>query len=254
MPLTIEVYIQPPEPYVLADSAVVVLDILRATTVHAALFEGGSRAVYPVADFARGCELRDALFDHNLDCYLIGEVDALPPPEADYGNSPTQFVSLGPRDWILVHVTSNGTRALARSTEAVLALSGSLRNRDAACRALLAADLDRINIVCSGDHGGTAPSVEDTVAAGAFVERLTSLAPQADLRGGARLARKLWQDYGRDPSRAFDDSPHADHLRRLGFHADLDYAAALDVDPTVIRLTTDDSGRVVLERVPAVAH
>lgn len=230
-----------------------VLDIFRATTVHAALFAGGARAVYPVADFASGVTLRDQLAAHGLASVLIGEVGALPPPEAEYGNSPTEFAAMDVEGWTVVHVTGNGTRALVGATEADMALSACLRNLGASLRYLLDRGADKLAIVCSGDHGGTAPSVEDAFAAGAFVAQLRRLRPDAELRGGARLALKLYHAYGRAPSRAFADSPHGDHLKRLGFNADFDYAGAIDAEATVLLLESDASGRPVLHAAPAEA-
>ena len=230
--------------------AVIVLDIFRATTVHSALCSGGARCVYPVADFAAGVSLRDSLPDSRL----IGEIGALPPAEADYGNSPTEFESMDVTDWLVVHVTSNGTRALVGAMEADLALSGCLRNLSASIKHVLSLQPARVAIVCSGDHGGTAPSVEDTFAAGAYVTAIKRAAADAVLRGGARLALKLYQAYGRSASRAFADSPHGDHLHKLGFHADFKYAGDMDSDSTVIALGLDGSGRPVLERVPALLH
>ena len=122
--LEIQAYLQPPPASALGGSAVIVLDIFRATTVHAALFAGGACAVYPVADIASGVSLRDAIPGSRL----IGEVGALPPPEAEYGNSPTEFESMDVSGWTVVHVTSNGTRALVNAMDAELALSGCLRN------------------------------------------------------------------------------------------------------------------------------
>ena len=234
--------------------SVIVLDIFRATTVHAALFAGGAAAVYPVADFAAGVNLRNALPGSRL----IGEVGALPPPEADYGNSPTEFDSMDVDGWTVVHVTSNGTRTLVGSMEADLVLSGCLRNMSASLDYVMKRQPPRIAIgiaiVCSGDHGGTSPSVEDSFAAGAYVNRLRREMPDVVLRGGARLALKLYQAYGRAPTRAFADSPHGDHLQRLGFKADFAFAGQIDADSTVIAMATDESGRPVLERIPALLH
>ena len=249
-PVELEVYLQPPPPTALNGKAVIVLDIFRATTVHSALFANGVRCVYPVADFAAGANLRDALPGSRL----IGEVGALPPPEADFGNSPTEFEAMDVSDWTVVHVTSNGTRALAGAMTADLALSGCLRNMSASLDHLLAAQPERVAIVCSGDHGGTAPSVEDTFAAGAYVAAFKRKVPSAELKGGARLALKLYHAYARSPSRAFADSPHGDHLSRLGYQADFKYAGDIDSESTVIALGADASGRPVLERVPALPH
>ncbi len=230
--------------------SVIVLDIFRATTVHAALFAGGAAAVYPVADFSAGVNLRNALPGSRL----IGEIGALPPPEADYGNSPTEFDSMDVNGWTVVHVTSNGTRTLVGSMEAELVLSGCLRNMSASLDCVLQQQSSRIAIVCSGDHGGTSPSVEDSFAAGAYVNRLRREMPDVVLRGGARLALRLYQAYGRAPTRAFADSPHGDHLQRLGFKADFAFAGQIDADSTVIAMATDESGRPVLERIPALLH
>lgn len=250
----VEVYFQPPRPAALDDAVVVVLDILRATTVHAALFAAGAQRVYPVANFAGGRDLRDDLAAMERDVFLIGEVNALPPPEADFGNSPTQFASLDLQSAEFVHVTSNGTNTLLGARGAALTLSACLRNMTATLERALSEHPSRLVIVCSGDHGGTAPSVEDAFAAGAFVDCVRRLAPDAILRGGARLAVKLFTAYDANPQAAFADSPHADHLLRLGFDDDLAYAGALDAVSTVIVLGADRSGRAVLERVPTLAH
>ena len=246
--LQVEVYIQPPPPEVLRGRAVAVLDILRATTVHAALFAGGVRAVYPVADFAGGVRLRDALGGAAGRVRLIGEIDSLPPPEADYGNSPTEYTRMDVRDWTLVHVTGNGTGALLRAREAPLALSGCLRNRSVVCAALAEAaqsGAGRIAIVCSGDHGGAAPSLEDTFAAGAYVSRLLQAA-ETELAGGALTALAVYERYAGDAAAAFADSPHGRHLMGLGFERDLVYAGEVDEvgsDAEVIGLELDASVR-----------
>ncbi len=249
-PAQVEVYLQPPHVSEMQGAATLVLDIFRATTVHAALFAGGARAVYPVPDFTAGTvlrnELRRNLDDQPTDCMLIGEVDALPPPEADFGNSPTEFASLDVSSWTVVHVTSNGTRALTGAAQADLVLSACLRNMEASLAYVLDCAAERLAIVCSGDRGGAAPSVEDAFAAGAYVARLRRLRPRIELLGGARLALRLYHAYGRSSTHAFADSLHGARLARLGFTADFAYAAAVDAASSVILLRTDTAGRPVL--------
>ena len=253
-PLEVEVHLQPPPAPALRGTTAIVLDIFRATTVHAALFAGGAAAVWPAADFSHGATLAQSIADSRL----IGEIGALPPPEAEYGNSPTEFASLDVRGWRVVHVTSNGTRALTHAASADAVYSGCLRNRSATLRHALAGAPQRVAVICSGDHGGASPSVEDAFAAGAYVSELQRLGVGASSpvswRGGAGLALKLYHAYARSPARAFADSPHGERLRQLGFWADFAYAGAIDADQTVIALTADDLGRPVLERVPALPH
>lgn len=239
---SLEVYVTPPPPAVLAGAAAIVVDILRATTVHDALITGRVDRVYPVGDFPAGIALRAGL----TGAKLIGEIGALPPPEANYGNSPTEFADSDVRGWTVVHVTSNGTRALLGAGEAMHVLSGCLRNLSASVEQSLNQNTERLAIVCSGDHGGTAPSIEDTFAAGAYVSAFRQRLPDLNLHGGARLALKLYEAYGRNPLTAFADSPHADHLRKLKFDADLTYAAKIDASTSTALLEQDNLGRPYL--------
>ena len=226
----------------LAGAAVIVLDILRATTVHDALIAGSVDCIYPVDGFPAGIALRAKL----ASATLIGEIGALPPPEANHGNSPTEFANADVRGWTVVHVTSNGTRALLGADQAAHVLSGCLRNLSASIEHTLDQNPERLAIVCSGDHGGTAPSIEDTFAAGAYVSAFRQRLPDLNLHGGARLALKLYEAYGRNPRAAFIDSPHADHLRKLQFDADLSFAAEIDASISIALLEQDNLGRPYL--------
>ena len=240
--IVLEVYVTPPAPEVLDGASVIVIDVLRATTVHDALFAGGANAVYPAADFAAGIGIQAEIGEAKL----IGEIRALPPPDADFGNSPAEFAARDVRGWTIVHVTGNGTRALLGARGGAQVLSGCLRNRSAAVRRILSPTTDRIAVVCSGDHGGTAPSIEDTFAAGAYVAAFRDAEPDLILRGGARLALRVYEAYERNPKAAFGDSPHADCLLGLGFEADLAYAETIDASAVVAVLDRDAAGRAFL--------
>ncbi len=239
----LEVHIQPPPPDLLDGAAVAVIDILRATTVHGTLLAGGADAIYPVAEWADADRLRDALPGSRL----IGEVGSLPGPGAEFGNSPTEFASLDVTGWTAIHVTGNGTRALAAAAHAPFVVSACLRNRSACAAALLSAERAApIAIVCSGDHHGATASLEDTVAAGAYVEALTRQRPTLSLGNGAMIALRLWQAYRSAPLIALRESPHGRDLIELGFQADLSYASQSDVETVVPTLKTDRAGRSVL--------
>ena len=129
---------------------------------------------------------------------------------------------------------------LERASEAERILIACLRNRLAAALTALETSND-LAIVCSGDGGGSRPSVEDVYTAGALVERLVALEPTLERAAGARLALRIHDSYA-TAADAFADAPHADNLRQLGLHADLEFAAELDVDsarPVVARDSQD---------------
>ena len=243
-PLDLEVYLQPPDPALLDGAAAAVIDILRASTVHAALLGGGAAAVYPVAEWADAQALRDELGGARL----IGEVDSLPGPGAEYGNSPTEFAALDLAGWVCVQVTGNGTRALSAASGAAFALSACLRNLSACAEALAREAVEQrrpIAIVCSGDHGGRTASFEDALAAGAYVEALSGRGAFR-LGNGALIALELWRSRADDPLGALRESPHGRDLLELGFGEDLAYAAELDAEAAVPLLVRDDGGRAVL--------
>ena len=245
-PLDLEVYLQPPDPALLDGAAVAVIDILRATTVHAALLGGAAEAIYPVAEWPQAHTLRDQI----PGARLIGEIDSLPGPQAEYGNSPTEFAALDLAGWVCVHVTGNGTRALSAASGAPFALSACLRNLSACAAALAqeAAEQRRpIAIVCSGDHGGRTASFEDAVAAGAYVQALSGRGAFR-LGNGALIALELWRAHAHNPLAALQESPHGRDLLALGFAADLAYAADLDAETAVPLLAQDGRGRAVLQR------
>ena len=248
--IPVEVHFTPPAAGLLDGSAAMVIDVLRATTVQATLLAGGAEAVYPVADFERGAALAAAL----PGAKLIGERGALPPEGADYGNSPTEFATLDVRGWTVVHVTSNGTGALERAAGASFAVAACLRNMRAAAEAVCRhaqATGAAIAIVCAGDHGGAAPSLEDGFAAARALIALERArggqGAEFERGGGAELAARMGHPLAAEE--VMRASPHAKRLRVLGFEADLEFAAQIDAETTVPVLACDGEGRPVLRRL-----
>ena len=246
----IEAYFTPPAAAAVAGRTLIVIDTLRATTVITTLIAGGAEAVYPCVSQTVARRLTAAL----PGSHLCGELGGLRPPDFEFGNSPSEFAAREVRGWTVVQSTSNGTLALALAAGAARTLVGCLRNRAAVAAAALR-EPHAIAVVCSGEVGNsdgeaTRPSVEDAFSAGAVVERLVALAGEGGtpprLGAGARLVRRTFAAYGGSAQAAFADSPHAADLQRLGFEADLDFAAQLDATDCVPLASVDAEGRVVV--------
>ena len=183
---------------------------------------------------------------------LCGERGGLPPRGFQYGNSPVEFagLDLGGRRAILC--TSNGTRALARVATAPLVLVGALLNASAVARAAVEATGARgvgVAVVCSGDEGGTAFSLEDALGAGAIVDAVVGLgreAPRLELSDAALAALTIYRAHQGQEQATLRASTHARDLEALGLGEDLSFCARRDAFATVPYLLRDEEGRPVL--------
>ena len=221
-----------------ARHAVAVVDVLRATTSAVTMLENGLlRAI--VSDSMPQAR-RLALTNYAL---LCGEVKAQPPAGFDYGNSPAEFAGLSFKGKSAVLFTTNGTRALSSAAEAPVVVAAALINRRAAAERLVAEAAKRkldLAIVCAGVERGTAFSLEDTAAAGAVVEAAIGADATIVMTDTSWAALHLWHWYRGDAMRLFRQSKHGRALDELGFHADLAYAAQVDIYQSVPILHDDD--------------
>jgi 2-phosphosulfolactate phosphatase len=280
-PLVVDVLLTPAElgsgsAFRPADVAIVI-DVIRATTTLAVVFDGGCERVLVAGDIP---EARAFVARHPGAYLLAGEVGGLRPPGFDFGNSPVELAAADLRERELVFSTTNGTRALRACAGARAILAGSLRNAQAVCQAalglvggtpaqLVAAarepvltetaseaqveveeHVPRLVMVCSGRLGR--PAVDDTLCAGVLLEHLERLAPSAGyrltLRDGARLARAVAAG-----TRSLADLLHASAagqaVVKVGLERDLAFCAAVDASQSVpVVVGTNPAGLLVMER------
>jgi 2-phosphosulfolactate phosphatase len=230
----------------------VVIDALRATSTLVVLIERGVREVVVCGTLAEARRVA-----RRTGYLLCGEVNSLPPPDFDYGNSPTEFAALDLSGRSAVLFTSNGTRALRQVADAQTVLAGALLNcRAAAGTALaeaaqtgdrLAAGADRsIAIVCAGRGHGHYFSLEDAYAAGALVDSLLAQARAAGLRprlwNDALAALRLYRSYRGRALACFRQADHGRSLIDLGLGHDLEFCARTDVSTAVPRLRRGEDG------------
>ena len=201
----------------------IVIDVIRATTTLAVLFDRGCARVLVAGDIPAARAYAAA----HPGSLLAGEMGGLPPSGFDFGNSPVELAAADLNGRELIFSTTNGTRALHACVGAGVILAGSLRNAQAVCRAALRLVMERaaeqpvqpvppardaqpgetasearvgpeetaprLVVVCSGRLGR--PAVDDTLCAGVLLEHLEQLAPSAGvaltLLDGAHLARRV---------------------------------------------------------------
>ncbi len=209
---------------------VVLVDVLRATTVAPILLAGRERlwitpSLRAARDFAAERDLR-----------LAGEREGLPPEGFHYSASPNELLKARfERDIVLT--TENGPRALAAlhldEQRPRHVLLGSFYNARAVAETAVRLATDGITLVCAGLSGGEA--IEDVVCAGFLtrrIEKLTAVEPGESVR----LAQALQRAYA-DPQEALAQSESGQMLMRLGLHEDLALASLVSQSSVVPQLS-----------------
>lgn len=220
-----------------SDCVCIVIDVLRATSVMATLFDRGCPLIY-----VAGTHETAETFARSRGFVLCGESGGIKAPGFDYGNSPTEFAALDFANRPVVLSTTNGTKATAAVADARRVFFGAALNRQAVARAAYefahSEDAD-IVLVCSGTNGQF--TLEDATVAGMFVEALHSQGGEwtmPQLTDDSIAVRRLWQT---EPNllRGWMEGNHAQTLADLGFGADLGFCAQTDTLLHVPILTTE---------------
>jgi len=217
-----------PTPFVRDGCAVIVVDVLRATTTVVAACTAGCLGVIPVADSDAA---RTVAADFPRDAVVLGgERGGEPIAGFDLGNSPTEYTAerVGGRTIILT--TTNGTSVMTRAGLARASAAAALTNVGAAADWALTQGRP-VTVLCAGDDG--ALSLEDAVCAGLLVQRMAARAPGVELSDAAVVALRLAEYYRERLGEVRRDSSWARRLARGGRSADIDACLRLDTTAMV---------------------
>lgn len=198
-------------------SIVVIIDVLRATSTIATALANGAKCVIPVDSVAKCIEI-----GRQIDGITAGERDGKVAEGLEHGNSPLEY----PRSFVegktLVLTTTNGTKLLHMALErgAQQVITGAFTNLDAVC-AFLERQGQNVLLGCSAWKDRV--NIEDTLAAGAIVHRL-SQAFEVDC-DSSRMAEALYLE-AKDDLYGFMKAKNASHFARLsgyGLEEDIRY-------------------------------
>jgi 2-phosphosulfolactate phosphatase len=212
--------------------AVVVFDVLRATTTMTAALAVGVREIRVFGDVPA---VRHAAPNFAAPL-LCGEDQCLAPAGFDLGNSPGGFLPAHRGRTVLMS-TTNGTRALIAAREAKLLLAGAIVNASAVARVLVDSGLD-VTLLCAGTNGKVA--MEDVIGAGAVIAAMRdSISFESDV---ARIALRLFEAANGDLKGVLRQGDGGRNVIAAGVEADIAFAAELDrfdvvgrVEGTVVR-------------------
>ncbi|MEP3387916.1 MAG: 2-phosphosulfolactate phosphatase [Reichenbachiella sp.] len=198
--------------YDLEGKIVVVVDILRATSVMVTAMAHGAKEIIPVATLDEA----KSYLEKGLLCAAErggAQVDGFP-----LDNSPFSYMNEEIKGQPIVITTTNGTLAITKSTSADEVLVGAFLNIKAVADYIIRQDKDVI-VHCAGWKGKT--NMEDTLFAGALVELLNSTHELAC--DTAHLSLKYYQSVKDSLFETVKNSAHAKRLNKLHVIKDIEF-------------------------------
>ena len=203
----------------------VAIDLLRATTAVCAAFQAGCTSIVPL-DTLEGIER------YREDGYQIAaERGGKKVGNAEYGNSPTEYLRHDMHGIRLAYSTTNGTVSLLCGADAEQTFAGCFANIGALCDRLREETMDVV-LLCSGWQNDFC--IEDTLVAGAIIEHLSDCAQP--LGDAAQMSLALWHEAQSDPFAYSQKASHVLRLEGLGAHEDILFAFKQDTCPLVPQL------------------
>ncbi len=217
----------------LAEKSAVVIDVLRATSSMIAALDAGARRVIPTLEVEEARALKRSLPPGTV--LLGGERGGLMIEGFDLGNTPQEFSEQQVAGKTVVMTTTNGTRAILMSLAAEKVYVAALTNAAATARALAEGEGD---VVLVGSGTERRVSWEDSLCAGAIIERMTSAADNGGfhLTDSALIAAEVWKGCKSDPVAALHLGRGGRNVVRNGVAEAFETCGAVDTVNLVARV------------------
>ena len=217
MKISVIPYAVAARPELTHDKTVVVIDVLRATSVMLTALTNGAREVVP-ALYPEEALQKSLLF--NIDEVLLaGEQRAVKIEGFHLGNSPLEYTPEKVSGKTIIMSTTNGTKALNSCLNAREVLIGAFLNAEAVITELL--DKEEIVLFCSGTNNNF--SLDDGLCAAMIIDGLaTRLATRPLLSDFAILLLQAYRG-NKNLSESLNECHHLNLLRQKGFEHDVTY-------------------------------
>lgn len=228
----------------LTNSIVVVADILRATTVMVTALTNGADSILPQASEESARTKHKELIAGDIPALLCGEREGFIIDGFDLGNSPREFQPDIVNGKTIVHLTTNGTRALNQCKPGKQVMIAAFLNRIAVANELIThvENNDDILLVASGKESYFC--LEDTVCLGGIIDHIRSNSSHpVCCTDAASAAQTLYRSHQSTLTESMRSFSHASYLSDVGLGEDIPVCAQQDTS-TLVPVMLDD--RIVL--------
>ncbi len=219
------------EKYADGKSTVIVVDLLRATSVISTAFMEGVEAIIPVQT------LDEALAYKGKEGYIVAaERNAKPIEGFDYGNSPFHYINADVAGKTLVLTTTNGTKAIYNAREHKV-ITASYINIEAVAEHLIAENNDVI-ILCSGWK--KVFNLEDPIFAGSLAKLLLESDKYESNCDSMFASIQLLKSANGDLFNYLSDSSHRRRLKSLNMEDDTCFCLSPPIKSDIIPILKGD--------------
>ena len=203
-------------PELTENKTVVVIDVLRATSVMLTALSNGAREIVPAISPEEALQ-KSFLYDVE-EVVLGGERNAMKIEGFHLGNSPLDYTEKNISGKTIVITTTNGTKALNSSLNAKKVLIGAFLNANAVVEAIK--DEDEVVLFCSGTNNSF--SLDDGMCAAMIINKL-SKTKEVHLTDFARLLLTTFRTNPDNLELLLKDCYHLNLLKQKGFEKDVTF-------------------------------
>jgi 2-phosphosulfolactate phosphatase len=218
----------------LEDKIVVVIDMLRATSVITTALANGAKKVIPILTVEGAFKIKEDLKKKNIEVLLGGERKALKIEGFDFTNSPLEYTEERVKDKTIVLSTTNGTRAINLSLKAKKIYIGAMLNAKALID-IIKEEKDDIVFINSGTNGEF--TMDDFICSGYMISLLNK-EESLDLSDIAKTAKLIYET--NDVLDYIKNARHYEVLKSLNLEEDLYYCCKKDIIEIVPRVYVKD--------------
>lgn len=207
----------------LKDKIVVIIDVLRATSVMVTALNNGCKRIIPVKEVQHAIEIAKQDKKNNV---LGGERDGIKIHGFHFSNSPLDYTREAVEDKTVIMTTTNGTRAIKNSEGAEVIIIGAMINGRAVANKLIELNKD-IVFVNAGTYGEF--SMDDFITCGYIINCIKDILQNKVILSDIATTANYIYENNPDIFSYVEKANHFKKLQQLNFNEDIRYCFKKDI-------------------------
>lgn len=206
---------------ILKNKNIVLIDVLRATSVITTALANGANKVMTTHSFEDALDRKTK----NPNLLLGGERNTIKIEGFDFGNSPLEYTKDKILNKTILLSTSNGTQAVKKAMDAKIMIAASFLNLNSVVDFMEKTNEDFI-VISSGTNGHF--SLDDGLCAGLIFHELRK---RQSILTTTDFGELLSLPFGKDSyslTELLSNTFHLNYLKSKGFTADVDYCLSIN--------------------------